>query len=125
MIQLPRVNGTITGSNYAWVPGVPFDLNLTPDTPTLVSPADTATNVPVSTSLTVHVSDARNSNLTVSFYGREKGTTEGRFHTHRHSGSAVLRLNLSLHLQRPDELGGRKQDHQQYQVCDVAGRQRG
>ncbi len=71
-------NGTITGSNFAWVPGAPFDLNLAPETPTLVSPADTAANIPTSTPLTVHVSDARSSDLTVSFYGREMGASGGQ-----------------------------------------------
>ena len=28
-----RSNGTITGANYAWVPGAPFDLNMTPTCP--------------------------------------------------------------------------------------------
>ena len=70
-------NGTITGANYAWVPGAPFDINLAPNTPTLVSPLDMATSVPVSTPLTVQVSDARNSSLTVSFYGRVQGATGG------------------------------------------------
>ena len=73
----PAAAGTITGSTFAWIPGAPFDLGLTPETPALVSPADTATNVPVSIPLTVHVSDLRNSNLTVSFYGRAQGTTGG------------------------------------------------
>ena len=76
--SIPTVaNGTITGSNFAWVPGAPFDLNLTPETPTLVSPADAATGVTVPAQLTVHVSDTQNSDLTVSFYGREMGASGG------------------------------------------------
>ena len=70
-------NGTITGPNYAWVPGAPFDLNLTPATPTLVTPANGATGVPTSTALTVTVDDARDAPLTVSFYGRVKGGATG------------------------------------------------
>jgi uncharacterized repeat protein (TIGR01451 family) len=73
-------NGTImpeTGANYAWVPGAPFDKNLTPDVPTLVSPVDNATGVSTSPVLTVHVADAQNSAQTVSFYGRVKGATGG------------------------------------------------
>jgi hypothetical protein len=70
-------NGTISGSNFAWVPGAPFDMNLTPNTPTLVSPVDAATDVSISTPLTVHVSDARNSDLNVSFYGRPKSASSG------------------------------------------------
>ena len=70
-------NGTITGPNFAWVPGAPFDLNLTPDVPTLVSPADGATGVSTSATLTVNVDDARDSDLTVSFYGRPEDGPPG------------------------------------------------
>lgn len=70
-------NGTITGTNYAWVPGAPFNLNLAPAAPTLVSPADAATGVSTSASLSVHVTDALNVPLTVSFYGRQKTGAPG------------------------------------------------
>lgn len=70
-------NGTITGAGFAWVPGAPFDLNLAPDVPTLVAPADGATGVPIPATLSVHVDDARGSNLSVSFYGRLKNGLAG------------------------------------------------
>ena len=73
----PAAIGTITGPNYAWVPGAPFNLDLTPNTPTLVSPANGATGVSTSATLTVNVADARNSDLTVSFYGRPKDAVKG------------------------------------------------
>jgi hypothetical protein len=73
----PAANGTIAGSNYAWVPGAPFDLDLDPGTPTLVAPADGATGVSTSATLTVNVDDARDSDLTVSFYGRIKNVAPG------------------------------------------------
>ena len=74
---VPAANGTIINTNYAWVPGAPFNLALAPNTPTLVSPADLATGVPTSTPLTVHVTDAHPSDLTVSFYGRIKNGPPG------------------------------------------------
>jgi fibronectin type 3 domain-containing protein len=55
-----------------WVPSAPFNLDLKPAVPTLVVPANAATDIPTSTTLTVHVNDAYNSNQTVSFYGRPK-----------------------------------------------------
>lgn len=61
--------GTLT-NGPVWAPGAPFNLNLTPASPTLVSPADTGTGISTSPDLSVHVSDSRNSDLTVSFYGR-------------------------------------------------------
>jgi len=73
----PAVAGTISGSNFAWVPGAPFNLDFTPGVPTLVAPADMSTGVPTSTPLTVHVTDPLNVPLTVSFYGRVKGTSVG------------------------------------------------
>jgi uncharacterized repeat protein (TIGR01451 family) len=71
------VNGTITGTNYAWVPGAPFDINLIPGTPSLVSPADLATGSSTSAPLTVHVTDSRSAPLSVSFYGRVKNGPAG------------------------------------------------
>ncbi len=68
-------DGTVTGTNYAWVPGAPFNLNLTPDVPTLVAPANGATDVSDPVSLTVHASDPVAENLTVSFYGRPKDSS--------------------------------------------------
>ena len=67
--------GTYDGdlvNSPTWVPGAPFDLNLIPDAPTLVAPADLATGVTMPPELTVHVTDERNAPLTVSFYGRPK-----------------------------------------------------
>jgi hypothetical protein len=67
------VNGTVTGAGYAWVtPGAPFDLviNDPPATPLLVSPANNATNVSTSPTLTTSVSDPDGGNLNVTFYGR-------------------------------------------------------
>lgn len=65
-------NGTITGTGYTWVPGAPFNINLAPNAPTLVSPLNLAADVPISTNLTVHVTDSRNASQTVYFYGRPK-----------------------------------------------------
>ena len=77
---VPTVPGTITGVNYAWVPGAPFNLDVTPGTPTLVTPADLATGISSSPTLTVNVTEAHSAPLTVSFYGRVKnGAPEADF----------------------------------------------
>ena len=47
--------------------------------PTLVFPANGATGVSTSATLTVNVDDPLDSNLTVSFYGRPKGTPGADF----------------------------------------------
>ena len=70
-------NGTITGTNYAWVPGAPFNLDLTPPVPTLVEPVDGSVGVAMPPDLTVHVTDPQGAPLTVSFYGRPKGAFTG------------------------------------------------
>jgi len=69
--------GTITGSNWSWSSGAPFNItiNHAPNTPVLVSPSDGATNVAASPNLTVNVSDTDGDNLTVTFYGRVASTT--------------------------------------------------
>jgi hypothetical protein len=73
------VLGTVTGTNWAWVPGAPFDLviNYPPDSPALVSPPDMATGVSTSPNLCVTVSDAESESLTVTFYGRPVTTSTG------------------------------------------------
>ena len=66
-------NGTIVGSNYAWIsPGAPFDLsfNLPPAAPALNGPAHQATGVGLAPSLDVGVSDPDGGTLTVTYYGR-------------------------------------------------------
>ena len=68
--------GTLTNGPI-WVPGAPFDLDLAPDTPVLVAPTNGATGVAMPVELKVHVDDARNSELTVSFYGRPKSGPPG------------------------------------------------
>ena len=66
------INGTITGTDYSWVPGSPFNatINLPPGAPQLIGPANNATNVAVPTTLSVNVSDPENHALDVTFYGR-------------------------------------------------------
>ncbi|HET9681388.1 MAG TPA: LamG-like jellyroll fold domain-containing protein, partial [Candidatus Limnocylindrales bacterium] len=73
------VNGTITGANYAWVAGAPFNLafNLPPGAPALVGPADQSAGVPLSPTLEVTASDPDGQNLTVQFYGRSAVSTPG------------------------------------------------
>jgi hypothetical protein len=70
-------NGAITGTGYSWVPGAPFDINLAPAVPLLVSPQDAAARAPVNAPLTVYVNDYRNTDLTVSFYGRLRTAATG------------------------------------------------
>lgn len=70
------LTGTLTnGPN--WVPGAPFNLNLKPGMPALVSPDAGATGIAVPATLSVHTADAFNSNLTVTFYGRPKSSPPG------------------------------------------------
>jgi hypothetical protein len=64
-------NGAITGTNWSWVDGAPFNANLPPDQPVLNAPANGATDVSTSPTLDVAVSDPEGSDLTVTFYGRD------------------------------------------------------
>jgi hypothetical protein len=73
------VNGTVTGSNWSWTDGSPFGIvvNHSPDAPTLVAPADLATNVMHDPQLSVDVTDPDADSLTVRFYGRPYGAGSG------------------------------------------------
>ncbi len=64
--------GTVTGTNYTWAAGAPFNLslNLPPAAPTLVAPADAATDVARPPGLEVTVSDPDGDPLSVIWYGR-------------------------------------------------------
>ena len=66
------ITGTITGTGYSWVPGSPFNatVNLSPNAPQLIGPANSGTNVAVPTTLSVNVTDPENHALDVTFYGR-------------------------------------------------------
>jgi len=64
-------NGTLTGSGWSWVSGAPFNLNIAPFSPTDNIPANGATNVSLSPTLSVLASDPNADNLTVTFYGRQ------------------------------------------------------
>ncbi len=50
-----------------------------PNPPTLVSPSNGATGIPLSTTLTVNSTNPEGGQLTVSFYGRPKTDSEGDF----------------------------------------------
>lgn len=65
------LNGTIVGTNWNWVAGAPFDIpvNLPPNPPVLISPADNQPGVLTSPQLEVSVSDPDNDPLTVTFHG--------------------------------------------------------
>jgi Concanavalin A-like lectin/glucanases superfamily/FlgD Ig-like domain/Fibronectin type III domain len=66
------VNGTVTGANFTWVAGAPFNLsfNQPPNAPGVIVPANNATGVSSGPSLYVSASDPEGSNLTVTWYGR-------------------------------------------------------
>jgi hypothetical protein len=66
------VNGTITGANYAWTAGAPFNLafNLPPGQPGLIVPPNNATEVSTGPSLYVSAADPEGGGLTVTWYGR-------------------------------------------------------
>ena len=63
-------NGTITGTGYSWVAGAPFSMSSAPDDPVLVAPADGATGVSTSPTLSVTATDPDSDLLDVDFYGR-------------------------------------------------------
>ena len=77
----PAANGTITGSGYSWPAGAPFNISVTPsdppDAPALVSPADAATGVSTSPTLSVTATDPDGGDLAVDFYGRQAGGPAG------------------------------------------------
>ena len=66
------VNGTITGANYAWVAGAPFNLlfNQPPGQPALIVPPNHANDVSTGPSLYVTAADPEGGDLTVTWYGR-------------------------------------------------------
>ena len=70
-------NGNITGAAYSWVSGAPFNLSLNqaPSPPVLLSPANNATEVNTSATLSVSVSDPDTGTVTVSYYGRPVTST--------------------------------------------------
>ena len=73
------VNGTLMGSPYAWDGGAPFDLalNHAPGAPVAVAPANGATGVSTSPTLTANVTDPDGNALQVAFYGRAESGTPG------------------------------------------------
>jgi hypothetical protein len=73
------VSGSITGTNFTWGSGAPFNLvvNQPPAQPALSGPANDASGVPFPPTLDVMVSDPESSNLTVTYYGRPIVSTPG------------------------------------------------
>ena len=69
------IDGTFSGG--AWIAGAPFAINIAPNPPTPVSPADGATLAAGNVPLTVHVSDPEADPLQVKFYGRSFNTVPG------------------------------------------------
>ena len=68
-------NGTIMGTGYSWVTGAPFNVSSAPDDPILVAPADGASGISTSPTLSVTATDPDTDSLDVDFYGR--GATGG------------------------------------------------
>ncbi len=65
--------GTIIGNNYTWVnTTVPFDINLLPDSPVVVNPANSDSCQSTSVTLSVNATDQDNTSLIVNFYGRPR-----------------------------------------------------
>ncbi|HEU4764426.1 MAG TPA: LamG-like jellyroll fold domain-containing protein, partial [Candidatus Eisenbacteria bacterium] len=73
------VTGTLMGSPYAWDGGAPFDLalNHAPGAPVAVAPANGATGVSTSPTLSANVTDPDGNALQVAFYGRPEAGTPG------------------------------------------------
>ena len=67
--------GTIMGTGYSWVAGAPFNVSSAPDDPVLVAPADGASGISTSPTLSVTATDLDSDSLDVDFYGR--GATGG------------------------------------------------
>jgi hypothetical protein len=73
-------NGTVTGSNWYWTTGASFNaitVNLPPNQPVLVSPANNATNTNLTTNLQVNVTDPESGTLSVAYYARPCPPTAG------------------------------------------------
>ncbi len=64
------IDGTIIGTNWNWVAGAPFNLNLPPDPPILIAPTNDELGVSTSPPLEISVSDPDNDDLTVTFRGK-------------------------------------------------------
>ncbi|MEO8085354.1 MAG: LamG-like jellyroll fold domain-containing protein [Bacteroidota bacterium] len=64
------IHSTVTGSNWYWDGGAPFNINVNnpPVQPTSNVPANNATNVNIHSALSVTVSDPENNNLSISYY---------------------------------------------------------
>jgi hypothetical protein len=99
------ISGTITGANYAWTGGAPFDLNLNlpPSPPALVAPADGATGVARPAQLAVTAEDPDGDPVTVTFYGRPVGAAgpdftlvnipDTQYYTREQNGGTIAMLN--------------------------------
>lgn len=68
------ITGTITGSNYTWVAGAPFNINIPPSVPVAVTPAANQTCVSNVAHLSATSTDATGGTVTVNFYGRPLNT---------------------------------------------------
>ena len=73
------VEGTLTNGASFVFPGTPYRTtsNSSPDAPTLVAPADLATDVELDPTLQVSVSDPDGDDVTATFFGREVGAPVG------------------------------------------------
>ena len=56
--------------NTAWAVGAPFNINIAPEAPVLVAPADGSDSEFIAVPLTVHVADHEGDPLQVTYYGR-------------------------------------------------------
>ncbi|MBK7969473.1 MAG: T9SS type A sorting domain-containing protein [Bacteroidetes bacterium] len=68
-----NVNGLLYGTGYSWEPGAPLnmDINVVPDFPTVITPLNGDTCVPVNNViLNVLSNDSGNDTLVVRYYGR-------------------------------------------------------
>ena len=74
-------HGTVVGSNWAWVPGAPFNIDIDhpPALPVLIAPPNGATGVSTTPTLEVSVSDPDDDPLTVTFLGRESSAAGPSF----------------------------------------------
>jgi hypothetical protein len=73
------INGTISGTSWAWSGGVAYTGNHTPATPVLTAPGNGAAGVSTAPTLGVSVNDPDGDNLLVTYYGKVAGTVGPAF----------------------------------------------
>jgi hypothetical protein len=71
------ITGTLINTNWSWVTQqAPFNINLPPNAPVMISPADSSKCAGASVTLSVSVSDMNGDSVWVKFYGRKRSNAK-------------------------------------------------